>query len=92
MTKSKITITPDDDQKQINTTCTNSWKDISTELRRHYDFNGYVVTIENPIRLHVSSSGGHRIVDSDGNGHYVPAGWVHIKWENRPGIENPVVA
>lgn len=50
--------------------------------RRHYQFPcGNVVTIERARWLHVSESGGHRIVDDNGVGHYVPAGWIHLWWE-----------
>ena len=48
---------------------------------RTYHFPGdeeYVIT--QPRHLNVSKSGGHRIVDSSGVGHYVPAGWLAISW------------
>ena len=48
---------------------------------RHYQFpGGDVVTIVGPRYLHVSKSGGHRIVDDEGVGHYVPPGWIHLWW------------
>lgn len=63
----------------------NKEKDISTELRRTYRFpNGAIVVIESPVVLIVSENG-HRIADVKGNGHYVPTGWVHLHWENKPG-------
>lgn len=66
-------------------------KDISTELRRTYAWpDGAKVTIENPKSLTVSDNG-HRVVDVENNGHYVPKGWIHLKWENRLGA-TPVVA
>jgi hypothetical protein len=59
--------------------------DISTEVRRTYRFpNGSNVIIESPVKL-ITSKNGHRIVDVDNNGHYVPMGWVHLTWQNKPG-------
>ncbi len=69
----------------------NEPKDISTEIRRTYTWpDGTTVSISNPIQL-ITSNNGHRIADADGNGHYVPKGWVHLKWINRPGAQ-PIVA
>lgn len=63
----------------------NQPKDISTELRRTYYFpGGEQVVIENPKQL-ITSENGHRISDADGNGHYVPVGWLHLHWVNKPG-------
>lgn len=63
----------------------NESKDISTELRRTYTWaNGATVTIEKPVSL-ITSDNGHRIADSDNNGHYVPLGWIHLHWINKPG-------
>lgn len=63
----------------------NESKDISTEERRTYTWpDGSTVTIEAPTRL-ITSKNGHRIADSNGNGHYVPMGWIHLHWENKPG-------
>ncbi len=61
------------------------FKDISTEIVRTYYFpDGETVTIEEPQWLHVSRSGGHRILDLDGLSHYVPKGWIHLCWTARP--------
>lgn len=65
----------------------NNPKDISTEIRRTYTFpNGQTVKIENPVSL-ITSENGHRVADANGNGHYVPVGWVHLFWENKPGAK-----
>lgn len=64
------------------------FKDISTEEYREYEFKGYTVRIEKPLKLHVSKSGGHRVFDADGISHYVPTGWKHIKWKAKPGKAN----
>jgi hypothetical protein len=59
---------------------------ISTEQERHYRFaNDEVVTITRPLTLHVSTSGGHMIFDSQGVSHYVPPGWIHLWWVTREG-------
>ena len=48
---------------------------------RFYEFpGGDVVMSTGPRWLHVSKSGGHRIVDDAGVGHYIPPGWIHLWW------------
>ncbi len=60
-------------------------KNITSEKRRVYTWpDGAQVVIENPAVLIVSESG-HRIADDEGNGHYVPNGWIHLMWINEPG-------
>ena len=62
------------------------WKDVSDELYRKYIFGGGdVVLIHEPYRLHVSDSGGHRILDSAGASHYIPPRWIHLHWRVRDG-------
>jgi len=66
------------------------FKDISVEMWRDYDFlteHGKVVTlrINNPMVLHVSSSGGHRVIDDQGVAHYIPYKWIALRWNNKPG-------
>jgi hypothetical protein len=64
----------------------NAPKDISTEIRRTYHWeSGATVTIDSPVSLIVSDNG-HRIADAANNGHYVPSGWIYIRWENKPGV------
>lgn len=66
-----------------------TFKDISTEQWRDYIFeSGFTITINLPLRLNVSSSGGHRVFDSDGISHYIPAGWKHLKWKSKEGQPN----
>ena len=63
--------------------------DISSEAWREYQFDsGATVRIENPAKLNVSESGGHRIFDGQGLSHYVPKGWIHLMWEPKPGEPN----
>lgn len=69
----------------------NAPKDISTEIRRTYKWaDGFTVTIESPEQL-ITSENGHRIADANGKGHYIPMGWRHLFWENKPGV-SPIVA
>ena len=66
-----------------------AFTDISSEQWRVYQFlGGDVVRIEQPLRLNVSDSGGHRIFDAEGFSHYIPAGWVHLKWAVKDGCPN----
>lgn len=62
------------------------WKDLDSEEFRVYRFpDGLVVKITAPLKIAVSSSGGHRVLDSQGISHYIPAGWVHLQWKVKPG-------
>lgn len=65
------------------------WQDISSEAFRQYDCvtpsGPAYLRIDNPEWLAVSKSGGHRIVTADGTGHYIPAGWVRVSWQPKPG-------
>lgn len=55
--------------------------DISSEKARTYYFPGNEsVTIYDPQFLNVSRSG-HRLLDAEGNSHYIPKGWVHLVWK-----------
>jgi len=60
------------------------FKDISSEEYRTYDFPDYSITIEKPLKLNVSSSGGHRVLDFEGVSHYIPSGWRHLEWKGSP--------
>lgn len=67
------------------------FSDISSELRRTYDYgHGKEVTIDLPLKLAVTK-GGHRLFDSDGNSHYVPSGWIHLYWQVKDGQPNFVL-
>jgi len=55
--------------------------DISSELYRLYRFpKGESVTIKKPMILIVSDNG-HRVVDQGGYSHYIPYGWIHLKFK-----------
>lgn len=69
--------------------------DISSEKYRTYVFQSKVstvqtveVTIKEPTHLHVSKSGGHRLLDSSGKSHYIAPGWIHLYWEVYPEAPN----
>ncbi len=62
-------------------------KDISHELYREYDFGGRVYKIDAPKELYVGKTT-HRIVDSEGVAHCVPAPGFHgcaLRWKNPDG-------
>lgn len=62
------------------------FKDISAEKKRTYDFgDGVTVVIDQPLKINVSDSGGHRIFDAYGDSHYIPAGWIHLRWTAKHG-------
>ena len=58
--------------------------DISSEVYRLYRFpKGETVMIKKPIVLIVSDNG-HRVVDKEGYSHYIPYGWIQLRWKNMP--------
>lgn len=64
--------------------------DISSEEYREYlyiteESAGYSFRISNPLYLHVSDSGGHRVFDADGVSHYVPPKWIKLQWKAKEG-------
>jgi hypothetical protein len=62
--------------------------DISSEIYRTYRFpGGEKIKINEPKTLRVTDNG-HRIIDSRGNSHYIPYGWIHIFWKVREGERN----
>ena len=63
------------------------FKSIEDEAYREYVWaDGTVVRVEG-VALNVSASGGHRIKGADGLAHYIPSGWVHLRWQAKPGRE-----
>lgn len=61
------------------------WNDISTNEYREYLFpDGFVVRVDNPMKINVSESGGHRILDADGMSWYIPSGWRALRWIGDP--------
>jgi len=69
-----------DDYKFINDS-ENKFKDISAESYRTYVWGeNDILFIENPMRLHVSESGGHRVASLNGQQFYIKPGWKYIVW------------
>lgn len=65
--------------------------DISSEEWREYLFeNGATVRIEHPLKLNVTDEG-HRIFDASGISHFIPLGWLHLKWKAKDGSPNFVL-
>lgn len=63
--------------------------DISSEEFREYVYpDDTHIRISNPLYLHVSSSGGHRIYDAQGMSHYIVKGWIHLFWKAKDGEPN----
>lgn len=63
----------------------NEFIDISSEEYRVYVYDMMrIERINNPLYLSVSDSG-HRILDAEGISHYMPKGWVHLKWKAKEG-------
>jgi len=66
------------------------WKNIEHEEYRTYTFwkDGKFVRVKivNPVKLNVSKSGGHRILDCKNVAHYIPSGWIHLFWETNDNI------
>lgn len=59
---------------------------IDSEEYREYVFaGGEIIKIDNPLRLHVSSTGGHRVFDAQEMSHYIPKGWIHLRWKTKAG-------
>lgn len=61
--------------------------DISSEQYREYTFPAGSIRIDNPLQLNVSKNG-HRVFDEQGVSHYIPQGWIHLKWEVKLGQPN----
>lgn len=66
--------------------------DVSNEEYRVYTFvrDGqiYFVTIREPLQI-IAGSDGHRLVDNGGENHFVPNGWIHLRWRVKTPVETP---
>lgn len=77
------------DASEFNNATDLEFTDISSEQWREYQFlDGQAIRIDAPLKLNVSDSGGHRIFDAEGVSHYIPAGWIHLKWTVKDGAPN----
>jgi len=62
--------------------------DISSKVYRLYRFpKGESVMIKKPAILIVSDNG-HRVVDKEGYSHYIPYGWIHLKFKVEKGASH----
>ena len=58
----------------------------STENEKWRDYvwaDGFTLRIEEPLWVHVSKSGGHRVIDNQKRSYYVAPGWRYITWEGK---------
>ena len=70
--------------KDFRNATPHKFDDISSELFREYEFSDKTIRIDNPVALNVNfTSGGHRIFDAQGDSHYIPGGWKHLKWRSK---------
>lgn len=68
------------------------FKDISSEEIREYVFpNMDCISIKEPLWLHVSDSGGHRLFNKEGVSWYIPSGWICLTWVAKEGKPNFVL-
>lgn len=66
----------------------NDFIDIDSELWREYRFqNNETIRIINPLKLCVKSNG-HRVWDAQNTSHYIPTGWIHLKWKVKDNEAN----
>ena len=71
---------------ELQNAATIEFADISSEAWREYRFpGGDLVRIEQPLKLHVSESGGHRVFDGAGLSHYIAPTWIAITWQAKDG-------
>ncbi len=72
--------------KEVDSLERDGWEDISEEQVREYIYpDGSSEVIYNPLLLHISESGGNRIVDQAGLSHYIMPGWNHLVFRVHPG-------
>lgn len=60
--------------------------DISSEEYRLYTYpDGSKFRIEAPLRVFVTESGSHRVIDAAGLTHRPTPGYIGLTWKSRPG-------
>lgn len=76
--------TPEELLEQLLTESGLHFKGIMDEKYREYIYadSSDRYHIDNPIALHVSASGGHRVLDGRGLSHYIAPGWRAIQWRS----------
>lgn len=71
----------------------NEFINIDSEVYREYVFQvpnspfTNTIRINNPLKLCVKSNG-HRVWDTNNESHYIPSGWIHLKWKVKDGQPN----
>ena len=60
------------------------FSNISSETIRTYHYPEGDRVIHEPVALHVSKSGTHRLIDSRGKSHIMPIGWLEIEFDAMP--------
>ena len=61
------------------------WREYTFLVERTSGYGGfseYKIRIDKPQALNVSMNG-HRIQAENGNGIYVPTGWIKLEWQNK---------
>ena len=61
--------------------------EVDTEEYRVYSWlDSSYLRIDNPLYVSVNpKNGGHRVLDSAGVSHYIPATWKHLSWKAKDG-------
>lgn len=65
--------------------------DISSEQYREYVYDRGIYKIINPVELHVTESGSHRIIDAAGITHRPATDWLSLRWLPKPDMPAFVV-
>lgn len=54
----------------------NTWIDLEgTEIERTYHYPDMTYTVKNPSKIYIKKTGSHKIVDAEGNNHYITSGF-----------------
>lgn len=59
--------------------------DISSEIFREYQYDRGVYKIDDPVELHVTESGSHRVIDRNGTTHRPATDWLAVRWKPKDG-------
>lgn len=67
------------------------FKSVENETYRLYIYkNGFTIKVDNPVAIHISRSGGHRLILASGRCMYVKAGWIAFAYEKAKDDEGPL--
>lgn len=70
---------------ELNNKGVHRFMNISYEEWREYQFkNKETIRLEEAQWLSISKSG-HRVLTKDGISHFIPFGWIRLKWKARDG-------